>query len=644
MRSAPGGRQLHVSVTDDEGRALDSGFVTCLALEDARLGPLPLVHSVAPSGPGATLIIARWTPSEWEASRAFIDAFISQRPSEERIAIWAWTDEARQVVGATTNRDTITRRLDTLWTSDDALPAGAEVVGPAAAEAWERLSESALLGPRSVIFVAPDLTLEALPDLDRDFVTDFWVLREDGGVRQYAAPDQASQADAAAEIADVIDSVYDRGLSVLAFCDDGGALELSVTSAGEVIRRVRFGDAAQEHIGAGCELQRILDAAPPQPMRFEISFTDAERALFDRLADDRNSAAVWTGSIMLEGDVAATAFEGSFRGRSSLGCERKSLSANLDGNDARHAMPNSGTDEFFLISMCLDDRYVNQLTADQLLSEFDLWEVGFATAELRIDGESRGVYLFVEEIDQELRNDRSGLRAVIRRRTDIDNKPADVEYAFDDEDAARSRYEDFLSGLDGLSGQSLLDALSDQLNLEQYLRWVALMTLLGNGDYIDEVFFIAEASVDEAHQVTDYYTIHAWDPDDLFSECHHNSRFAIDDPNGLLYCTESILDHLIFADSDVYSMYVDILDELIAELTVERFSASAYATRDELLEWFEDDDVRAAMVELLAANPDAIDADVAEAEIDDATAELIANFDANRTALLEAAGAYRLGE
>ena len=644
MRSAPGGRQLHVSLADGEGRALDSGFVTCLSLEDARLGELPLVHSVAPAGPGATLIVARWTPAEWEASRTFIDAFIAQRPDDESIAVWAWSDELLQVVGATTDRDMIARRLDATWTADDATPAAPDVTGAAAAEAWERLSPGSLLGPRSVVFVAPELSLEALPDLDRDFVTDFWVLAADQGARQFAGSEDQSLADAAADIAGTIDTVYEEGLSVLAFCDDGGALELSVTSAEAIVRRVSFGDAAQEHIGSGCQLQRILDAAPPEAMRFDLSFSPSERTLFDRLAADRNSAAVWNGAITLEGDVASTPFEGSFRGRSSLGCERKSMSVNLDGNDARHALPHSGTDEFFLVSMCLDDRYVNQLNADQLLREFGLWELEFGTAEVRIDGESRGVYLFIEEIDQELRRDRSGLRSVIRRRTDIDNKPADVEYAADDSAAALSRYEAFLAGLEGLSGQGLLDALRAQMNLDQYLRWVGLMTLLGNGDYIDEVFFIAEASVDESHEVTDYYTIHAWDPDDLFSACHHDSRFAIDDPNGLLYCTESVLDHLIFADPVVYSAYVDVLGDLIDELTPERFRSTAEATRDRLLAWFEDPDIRGAMVELIALNPDAVDAEVAASEIEGATTQLIERFTASRNALLDSIDAYRSAE
>lgn len=640
MRSAPGGRQLHVSLTDSEGRALESGFVTCLSLEDSRLGPLPLVHSVAPAGAGATLIVARWTPSEWEASRAFIDDFVAQRPSDERIAVWAWSDELVQVVGATTDRDALERRLDATWSSDPAPPASADRVGVDAAEAWERLSEGALLGPRSIVFVAPDHSLETLPDIDRDFVTDFWVLSSDQGARQFVGSDSESLADAAAEIAATIDTVYDSGLSVLAFCDDGGALEVSMTSADEVIRRVRFGDAAQEHVGAGCELQRILDAGPPDTMRFDLSFTEEERGRFDRMAADRNSAAVWDGAITLEGDVAATTFEGSFRGRSSLGCERKSMSINLDGNDRRHALAHSGTDEFFLVSMCLDNRYVNQLNADQLLGEFGLWELEFGTAEVRIDGESRGVYLFIEEIDQELRNDRSRLRAVIRRRTDIDDKPADVEFAAEDAGAALARYDAFLASFDGLEGDALLDALRSKMDIDQYFRWVALMTLLGNGDYIDEVFFIAEESVDENHEVTDYYTVHAWDPDDLFSACHHNGRFAIDDPNGLLYCTESVLDHLIFADATVYSAYAVALQEVIESLTVERFTATAEATRDGLLTWFEDDDIREAMVELLEANPEAVDAEVAASEIADATTNLIANFETSRSELLAALEAY----
>lgn len=641
MRSAPGGRQLHVSLHDDEGIALDAGFVSCLTLEDERLGPLPLAHAVAPAGPGATMIVARWTPVEAAASRSFIDDFVAQRPEGERISVWAWSDSLVQVVGATADRDALARRLDAVWGSNDATPGPPAEIAVLAAEEWEGVSSGAMLGPRSIVFVAPNLALEEIPDIDRDFVTDFWVLAEDGGARQFEGASTGGREEAASAIADAIDSVYDEGLSVLAFCDDGGALRLSVTSAERVIRRVGFGDAAFEHQGAGCELQRILDTAPPDRPSFSIAFSDAERAFFDRAAEDRDSRATWTGTIQLEGDSAASPFEGSFRGRSSLACERKSMSVNLDGGDRRHALPASGTDEFFLISMCLDDRYVNQLNADRLLAELGLWELEFGTAGVVVDGEPHGVYLFIEEIDQELRNDRTGLRAVIRRRTDIDGKPADVEHSFDSNDAALERYDRFLESMTALSGQPLVTALEEQLDLDQYLRWVALMTLLGNGDYIDEVFFVAESSVNADHEVIDYYTIHAWDPDDLFSDCHHGGRFAIEDPNGLLYCTESVLDHHMFAEPIVYDRYVDTLEALIAEVPTDRFRATAESTRDELLAWFEDDEIRHAMVELLEANPDAADQEVASGEITSATETLVERFDANRAALSEAIDTYR---
>ncbi len=636
MRSAPGGRQLHISLADSEGRALDAGFVTCISLSDPELGDLPLVHSVSETGPGATLIVAQLTPENVADSREFIDAFVAQRPSDERIAVWAWSETLVQVVGATSDRALLENRLDARWTANTAAPAPAGEIATVAAEEWEDISDHALLGPRSIVFVAPNLELESLPDIDRDYVTDFWVVGSTG-TRQYPG----DVGIAATGIAAVIDSVLEEGLSVLAFCDDGGPLELSFTSDGEVIRRVSFGDAALEHLDAACDLQVILDAAPQSAPVIEVEFSSAERARFEELAENRDSATSWTGELRIPGELAAAPFSGSFRGRSSLGCDRKSMSINLAGNDARHIVDSSGTDEFFLISMCLDDRYINQINGDRLMAEFGLWQLEWTTTEVRIDDESRGVYLFVEDLDQEFRLDRSRLRSVIRRRTDIDGKPADVAYAFDDEGDALARYDQFLASFNGLSGDDLVEALEASMDLEQYLRWVALMTLLGNGDYVDEVFFISEETVDANGAPADFYTIHGWDPDDLFSDCHHSGRFALEDPNGLLYCTESVLDHLIFADDIVYARYVDTLDALIATLTPERFSDSAEATRDELLVWFEAQEVRDAMLELLAANPEATDRDVAVGEINDATVRLIASFEANREALLLAIAAYR---
>lgn len=637
-RSAAGGHLLHLFLYDDAGDALDADYAACLRLEEERLGALPHVGVRATVEGGATLIVARWTPEEAEASRAFIDAWLDASAPGEQVAVWAWSDTLRQVVGATDDHTRIRRRLDATWTARAGEPMPPDAAASEAVEAWERFAEDVLVGPRDVIFVAPELVLDELPDVDRDFVVDWWVIGSAITPRSTNAAPEAAAADLSARYRERAET----GMALLAFCDDGQELDLRLMVGERRVRRLTIGDAAMEHVGPGCDLEALLGAGPEPMPTLDVWFTPEQRASFDALAEARDGVTEFEGRMRLQAHEEAAAFRGSFRGQSSLACERKSWSVNLDGRDARHPIPGTGMDQFYLISMCLDDRYVNQVNADRLLARVGTWHLALGFVELRVDDASHGLYLFVEEVDDALRNDVSDARAVIRRRTDIDGKAPEAKWSFDDDDeAALARYEAFLASFEGLQGEELLDALHQRMDLDQYLRWIALMSLLENGDYVDEVFFVEEGTVDTAGAPASYYTIQTWDPDDLFSACHHNGRFAIEDPSTLLYCTESVLDHAIFADPLVYAYYVDTLEAVVGELTPEVFEATVTATRDELLAWFERDALRLAMVELLEQNPEAESSAVFQSEIEAATEALIEKFRVRRGALVAAIDAFR---
>lgn len=649
VRSVPGGRKLHLLLSDREGNALPADYVTCLSVRDAVLGPLPSTHTITRPADGDTLIVARWTPDEVAASRTFIDAFVASRPAGERVAVWAWSDRLHQVVGATADRERIRRRLDHGFSADPATPISPEEAGAQAAEAWERLAEDASLGPRNVVFVAPGLTLGDLPELDRDYVTDFWVVADGDAERMtLVGSDPGVAADG---VAAALDSARDAGLGVLGFCDDGGPLDLSLSVGNRDVRRFTIGDAADEHRGITCDLQTVLDAEPRAFPAVEFRFTETERAEFDRLRGTLDGETPFFGELRLDRTEGWVGFEASQRGQSSLGCERKSYTVNLDGGDARHLLPNSGTDEFTLISMCLDNNYINQINGNAWLRMLGLWHVQLATVDLRVDGESHGVYLALEKLDDELERDISGIRSVIRRRTERERTETDFSHDGDDA-AALARYhamiDAFVTGQHAdLSGDALVSTLRASLDLDQYLRWVALMTLLENGDYIDEVFFVAEETVAADHTPDEYYGIHAWDVDDLFSACEgrHLDR-AIKDPDDasrphpLLYCAESAFDHTIFADDAVMTLYVDTLEQVLDAITPEDVETVALATRDNLLAWFEDDNVRGAMTQFQVESG-ALDHDAVRVRLTEATDVLVANVERSRAQLRERIAAYR---
>ncbi len=634
-RSLPGARQLLVQLSDEEGAPLPASFASCLTVADEIGGELPSAWSETDAGPGATLLVARWHSDEVAATRAFIDAFVARRPAEERIAVWAWSDTLLQVVGATTDRARLEQRLDRVFTADDAEPLAVELAAHDAAEGWEQISQDTLRGTRAVVFVAPGLELEARPDLDRDYVIDFWAVEQADIDRAYAFTGDGDAEATAEAISGALDARQEAGLGVLAFCDAGQEIRVELQAGDRTVRRVGLGRPAPEHAEQPCDLTGAIAGPSTDDRAIEITFTPEERAIFDRIADDRDRDTRFTGGLRIVPFSSPAPFAASFRGQTSIRCARKSLSVDLDDGDDRDILPESGTDEFYLVSMCKDDRYVNQLTADRLMQQLGVWHVELGTVSVRIDDVSQGFYLYTEVPDEEVRRDISRVRAVIRRRNDANREPADPRWAHDDLAAAGVRYGDFLEAMRDLSGAELVDALDGAMDLDQYLRWVALMTLLGNGDYIDEVYFVAEESVDRAHRVIDYYTIHGWDPDDIFSDCHHGGANAFRDPNGLLYCTESVLDHLVVGDPAGYARYVDALRAVMESVDVEVFSAEVERTHDEIAAWLEDGEIRAAMVELLEANPEAIELEVAAAEIRTASDALRGAFVA-RYAELEA--------
>ncbi|MFT5355482.1 MAG: hypothetical protein ACI9KE_002701 [Polyangiales bacterium] len=642
-RSVPGGRQVHLRLRDGEGRPLDASYAGCIRVSDPVAGRAVPLWAPAEAGPGATLIVAQWAPGSIDASRAFIDAFVAARPPDEQVAVWAWSSALIQVVPATLDRGLITSRLDTFFTADDAAPMDIEVMANEAAEEWEKIADDSLLGARSILFVAPELTLGARPNIDRDAITDHWIVAGGDGV----APDvfTGEVVESAGIISSYLNSVRDAGLAALSWCDNGAPLDLTFENNGfdsgdGSLFRTTIGTAAPEHIDATCDRAAALNTELPARRAITMTFPGELRAIYDQRTADSNTEP-FAGFLQLNGWPTPAPVMLNYRGRSSLPCARKSFSVDLDGGDARDFVPASGSDEFYLVSMCLDIHYVNQINANDLLRPWNAWRIEQEPVEVRVDGESRGLYLFVEKIQDQMSRDVSLARAVIRRRTDIDGAAPDIKWSFDDDDgAAFDRYTAFLASFEGLSGAALEAELRTRLDLDTYLRWIAMMSLLENGDYVDEAYFIETEGIRADHTTVPYYVVHGWDADDLFSACHHSGRFAIDDPRGLLYCSEALIDHLMFADEDLYRLYAATLREVATTVTPELFNAVTDANAVRLLNVLDRDETAAAMVETIETTPAFATAAGARTTIESATTAIQAKYAARRALVFERLETY----
>ncbi|HEU5056012.1 MAG TPA: CotH kinase family protein, partial [Kofleriaceae bacterium] len=368
-----------------------------------------------------------------------------------------------------------------------------------------------------------------------------------------------------------------------------------------------------ESLGAACDAGAIGAAPQVVPEVFEILFTDDERAVYaDRVAS--LSKEEFSFSLRLAADQEPIAASAHLHGKGTLGCDRKSYTVTLDG-PGRHLFADDYADEVFLIAMCADDRYLQLYTSYQLLAAEGLFPLSYRYVELVLDGEQRGVYLLVEKSDDALVRDNSRVSAVLRRRDDAPGDHMEVEKSRGDAEAASGAWATFEQSLTAYAGEDLLAAAEERIDLERYLVWIALMTALENGDYVDEVLLTATDARSAAGDVPEYWTFTAWDNDDLFSACHHGGKWAMVDPNELLYCVEADIDRILFADPVVYARYADVMSALLDRLTPDRMQQALDATGAALLPYFERPEICAAMTELLSSNPAASDPSEAQRDI-----------------------------
>ena len=272
-------------------------------------------------------------------------------------------------------------------------------------------------------------------------------------------------------------------------------------------------------------------------------------------------------------------------------------------------------DQFMTNIDGLDIHFIHQRSPDpdaQPLLLLNGWPPAFGLVELHVDGETQGFYLLVDKVAEALVRDHGPLRSVIRRTTDIRGTRPEIKVGYPSDAAAHADYDALLANAEELEGNALVTLLEDRLDLNAYLRWVAFNSAVQSGDYIDELWLFATDSLASDGRTVSRYGVVGWDPDDVFSICHDGGIHAIVDPWGLLYCTESVLDHLIFDDPEDYRRYVDVLDGMLGGvLSADAVAQTPAAVADQVLPWLESQDIAAAMFERVAHNPEAVNPAVA---------------------------------
>jgi hypothetical protein len=419
--------------------------------------------------------------------------------------------------------------------------------------------------------------------------------------------------------------------------DDGEAFVLSVGGATALLEAPEPMESM-----AWVPCSGAAAAIDAYPFGETIAFYMSDEALADfQWHENNKSKNDWDVNVAI-GPGLPQAAVGHFRGNSSLNCQRKSITINLDGGEPRRLVPGGADDEFLLVSMCLDDRYFQQYLANHLLQSKGLFLPRQRYVRLTINGQDRGVYLLLENPTETIRRRHVGIDSILRRRNEAEGNAADMKWPEDPVEAetARQHYESMVDLVWTTPPADLESTLAEHIDMEMFIQWLAFHTYVRNGDYVDEVYLFASHEKDGL-----FFRLSGWDADDLLSNCHHGGSDALYDPYGIYYCAEGNLEHAIMYSPALYGRFIDQLEALIVDIMpYETMVSTVFMVRDALFTHLDEESVCAAMVEIINSNPQAATCAGAKADIDAQMQGFLSTLSQRATSLLNLIEAYRAAQ
>ena len=269
------------------------------------------------------------------------------------------------------------------------------------------------------------------------------------------------------------------------------------------------------------------------------------------------------------------------RGASSLNFQRKSYSVNLD-KDLTFFIEEENRErdieKFKLISMVFDYTYIEEGIAQEVMKKLDLWPLYSFYTEVKLNDNTQGMYLFIEDPEDYYLYERNS--PVIMRR-DYHNYIIKYELnkilPTDPIEYYTNRFNHIYDLIVDFSGSELYDSLVYYIDFEEYCKKIAVDMLLQNGDYTDEVYFYPKEKNGRI-----VLGVVPWDYDDLFKELPHEigrtwgtgTKFGTRQYNSmddvyadvghkLLFSIEDDLDYKIAVDSVLYKIYLQELKKVI---------------------------------------------------------------------------------
>jgi spore coat protein H len=177
---------------------------------------------------------------------------------------------------------------------------------------------------------------------------------------------------------------------------------------------------------------------------------------------------------------------------------------------------------------------------------------------------------------------------VLRRGYDhaIDKTKNNKKYDRNSYKKYLSNYNQLYKSLDKGTGEGLYKILSEYIDLENYMKWLAFNFLVHNGDYADEVFFYIDPGIDK-------YRIIPWDYDDIFAISPHEGKELRNKILGdkLIFSSEDLLDQKIAADPYLYGEYLKRFKEVLDQITPELLKNIIENSYAELYPFYSDEKI-----------------------------------------------------
>ena len=621
-----GGHELILRAEDQEGKPW-AGTSDCLSITDVQPATaLPSQIRSTVLAPGVTLIAVQPDPTVAPSVyRDAIRAFIETRPSDERIALYGWGNNLVQICDFTQQRQRLFSLLDRLQrviTDQDALTSRA--VFDQTMEIITRVESPNLRGMRSIVFISGNATSASIPHTQKGIAAK-WVLSGQETIAAAQAnvlilENTSDLASALVQVSEQMDRDATEAYYQISLCADptekttiqvsagtgeGVAVELDKSLKGEENGQCDVAQIAAGNRNGVHTIQFFLTDEQLITYQQRLGELEALRAKYAFLPDELCESAMFLegrltqwGEVKDDFDLTASldpSYEpvkatAHLRGLHGLLCDRKSYTVNLSGKEARYFGEQSGSDEFYLIAMCEDPTLFHAYLTYNLYSQYDLFPLRIRYVELLLNGEKQGIYLMMEKRKEELLRDNARLRGIIRRGHEGANKP-EVGYTINDEATMLATYRKTMAF--GVPKEALPDYLREIMDLDQYLTWMGLNSIVENADTLDECFFISTESIDSAGLATDYFRLMAWDPEDIQIRCQTGKIFR-DDYN-LTFCQTSFLEQRIINHPVIFEDYVKNLKPLLAEISSERCQSVLDKAQTELFPLLEREGVIEAM-------------------------------------------------